>query len=146
MSLLSVLRNLIFLECLRFLGAGRLRLRSFPRSLLVRFCVDADTCFDIMSEVLTLGVLSAISDKILPLVRNASRPNALTDSLPRLLAPTKAGGVPIEIGRPRNCLFHSLSVNIKDLRRRVRYRRVWNLDPPASGNTVREDSCRMVKK
>jgi hypothetical protein len=108
MFLLSVLRILIFfLLGLGFLGAARLRFRPCPRSLLNRFCVDADTCFEMMPEVLTSGVLSAISDKILPPVRNASRP--------RLLAPDQSRGVPIEISHLKNCQFRDPSVNIEDL-------------------------------
>jgi hypothetical protein len=75
-----------------------------------------------MSEVLTSGVLSAISDKFLTPVRNAFRPNALTVALPRLLARTKEGAVPTEIDRPKNYLFRDPSVNIEDFHRRVWYR------------------------
>jgi hypothetical protein len=130
-----------FLVGFKFLGASRLRLRICPRSLLIRFCVDAVTCFEMKSEVVTSGVLLEISDKIVLPVRNASRTNALTVPL----APTKEGVATIEIDQPENCLFRDPSVNIEDLRRRARYRwgRISNRDPPASGNTVREDSYRM---
>jgi hypothetical protein len=91
-----------------------------------------------MSEVFTSGDLLAISDKLLPPVRNASRPNAFTVALPRLLARDQRRGPTDRNRPPKSYLFRDPFVNMEDLR--FRWGRVWNLDPPASGNTVREDS------
>jgi hypothetical protein len=113
---------LIRLLSLRFLGVARLRLRPQPPcNLPIRFCVDSVTCFEMMSEVRTSGALSAISDKILLPVRNASRPNALTVALPKFLPRTKEEVLPIEKDRPKNYLYRDLSVNTGDLCRPVQY-------------------------
>ena len=64
------------------------------RNLLIIFCVESVTCFEIMSVVCVTG-FSAISLIILVRVRNASRPRALSDSLPIDLAPLQRIGLSV---------------------------------------------------
>jgi len=75
--------------------AALLRLRApLPRNLLIIFCVESVTCFEIMS-VVCAGGFSAISLIILVPVRNASRPRALSVSLPIDLAPLQRIGLSV---------------------------------------------------
>jgi len=54
------------------------RLRPRPRNLLIKFCTDSGSCLDTISPKLVSGELrSVISVRILPPVRNVSRPTAL---------------------------------------------------------------------
>ena len=80
-----------------------LRLRVLlPRSLLIIFCVESVTCFEIMSAV-CVGGFSAKSLIILVPVRNASRPRALSVSLPIDLAPLQRIGQSV-LNRPPKML------------------------------------------
>jgi len=106
-----------------------------PRSLLIIFCVESVTCFEIMSLVCA-GGFSVISLIILVPVRNASRPRALSVSLPIDLAPLHRIGVSV-LNRPPKILPRPCPAARKvEYCKLILYLRDHDL--PVAGNTGQE--------
>ena len=120
----------VSLGLLLALGVTVLRLRPRPRNLAIKFCVDSVTCLEAISLGFWSGDERAMSVKISPPVRNASRP--------RSLAPLQSIGLTTRHKPLKNCHSRSLAEGRVEYRILVRYRYSYRYLPDGD-STARGD-------